>query len=76
MTNVIEFEGVTTLDIPPERILKGARDANLADVVIIGYDDDGQFYFASSTAKGPEVLWLMELAKTRLIEIAEDYCDE
>ena len=67
MTNVILFNGITKLDLPPDRVLeKAARDCEIA--VVIGWDKEGQFYFASSVADGGEVLWLIEQAKKRLLE--------
>ena len=73
--NVVELDCVSSIDVPPDRILKRAQYANLTDVVVIGYDDDGQFFFASSTPEGPQVLWLMELTRTRLVQAAEDLSD-
>lgn len=66
---VVEFDGITTLDIPPARVLSKAVDAALQSCVVIGYREDGSFYFASSVADGGEVLWLMEVAKKRLLEV-------
>ncbi len=66
--NVIEFDGVTTLDIPPPRILANAAGADLKDVVVIGWKKDGSFYFASSGADAAEVNWLLDTAKLELLE--------
>lgn len=66
---IIELEQVTKLDLPPERILRKATEAGLTGVVVVGYDADGDFYFASSYADG--VLWLTELAKKKLLEIGD-----
>jgi hypothetical protein len=68
---IVLFPGVTTLDLPPDRVLSRAGTAALASVVILGFREDGEFYFASSIANGPEALWLLELAKTRLIKIGD-----
>ena len=61
--------GVTRLDIPPERVLDGAKDKCPDGVVVLGFDADGDFYFASSIADGGTVIWLLELAKKKLLEI-------
>lgn len=66
--NVIELNIPTLCDIPPERILSKAIEANLVDVVVIGSDKDGELYFAGSMADAGHVLWLMELAKMALME--------
>lgn len=66
MTNVIPFNGVTRLDLDPERVLESARD-QLTGVVIMGYTRDGSEYFASSYADGGDVLWLLERLKLKLL---------
>lgn len=73
MSNVIESGIVTRLPIPVKKVLDNTpRD--LQSVVICGYDVDGDFYFASSEANGAEVIWLLEMAKKKLLEIG-DCCD-
>jgi len=66
---ILEFHGITKLDIPVPRTLKAAKEANLQCAVVIGYDNDGEFYFASSKADGGYVLWLLEMAKKQLLEV-------
>jgi len=68
--NVVNFTGITKLDLPPDRILEQAK-GELEGVVIIGYDKDGKEYFASSYADGGTVLWLMERCKTKLLDVVE-----
>ncbi len=72
MGDLANLDTITKLDLPAERILNYAQNADLQSAVVIGYTEDGEFYFASSLAAGPEVLWLMELARTRLIDTAEE----
>lgn len=67
--NVVEWQGVTTLDMPPTRILAKAAGAKLKECVVVGVDEDGQAYFASSVADGGSVLWMLEMAKKRLLEV-------
>ncbi len=71
MTNVVNFPGITTLDTDPYRALDFARNAGLTDVVILGYDSEGDEWFASSVADGAEVLWLLERLKLQLLRIAD-----
>ena len=68
MSNVIELPVVTTLDIPPERILNKALDAGLKEVMVIGTAEDGSLYFCASFGDGGNVLWLMERTKIELIK--------
>jgi len=67
--NVVVLGVVTTLDIPVERVLEGAKD--LTKVVLVGYDADGEEYFASSFSDGGEAIWLMERAKLKLLRMAD-----
>lgn len=60
------FNGITRLDLPPDRILEGAM-GELEAVVIVGWGKDGDFYAASSVADGGDALWLLELCKKRLL---------
>lgn len=72
--NVTPLPVITRLDIDAERVLKAAIDSTLylQKVVVLGYDAEGEFYFASSIADGGTVLWLMEVAKKKLLEIGGD----
>lgn len=63
---------ITTLDIPADRVLQAALDANLQGVIISGWDDDGKLYVATSYASGGMALWLVEKFKLRLLDVKED----
>ncbi|RPJ29884.1 MAG: hypothetical protein EHM17_16135 [Verrucomicrobiaceae bacterium] len=71
MTNVVRFTGITKLDMPADHVLESAL-GKLEGVVILGYDKDGQEYFASSYADGGDMLWLLERAKKALLEVADE----
>lgn len=70
MGDLVIWHGVTKLDLPPDRLLDMAK-GKLESVVLIGFDKDGELYFASSKADGGDVLWFMELAKKKLLEVCE-----
>jgi len=65
--NVIPLGNITRLDIPVDRVLDAAKEDISDRVVVLGWDKDGELYFASSFADGGEVLWLMEKAKLALL---------
>lgn len=67
MGDVVLLNVITRLDIPVERVLDGATNAELEEVVVIGYDKEGEFYFSSNKANGGSVLWLLEQAKKELL---------
>lgn len=66
--NVVEFNGVTSLDRQPTRVLAQAAGAKLDSCLVIGYDDDGSFYFSSSVADGADALWMIKVAEKHLLE--------
>lgn len=72
MDNVIVLPVITSHDIPPERVLESALKADLERVVVMGYDKDGNEYFASSIADGSSVVWLAERLKLQLLTIEVD----
>lgn len=69
--DIVSYPGVTRLDCAPENTIKCAVEAKLKDVVIIGFDEDGEFFFASNKADGGDALWLLELARKRLMEAGD-----
>jgi len=71
MGEVVNFTGVTSLDLPAERVLEMAMKAGLTGVVIAGYDAEGGEYFASSLSGGPECLWLLQRMQRKLLEVAD-----
>lgn len=73
MSNVVDLPVITRLNLNPERVLQAALDAEpkLTEVVVIGWTEDGQEYMVSSISNGPEVVWLAERLKHRLVAEAE-----
>lgn len=67
---VVPYTGVTTLDGDASLVLKDALVSGLTDVVVLGYDADGDEYFSSSMADGGDVLWLLERLKTQLLAVS------
>jgi hypothetical protein len=66
---IIRFDGLTKLDVQAHDVLGSALAANLKCAVVLGYDEDGEEYFASSMADGADVLWLLERLKLRLLTV-------
>lgn len=63
---VIPLNCVTRLDLDAERVIEAAK-GQLKGVVIVGYDQEDEEYFASSYADGGTVLWLVERMKIKLL---------
>lgn len=66
--NVVNIGVSTTLDLPSERILGGAREREITDIVLLGYDKDGEFYMACAPADLRDMLVLVELAKRQIMD--------
>jgi len=64
--NVVLFDGITLLDLPADLILKKAIDHGMSEVVIIGYDNNGDEYFASSDAEVATALGYLAGAQHKL----------
>ena len=56
----------TTLPVPVERVLDGARDCT--EVLVIGWDKDGKLFLAASHGDLGDHLILLERAKAVLLE--------
>jgi len=69
--NVIYLSNENTFDIPVERVLQGAQEADLALVLVAGRHDDGRFYLGCSSCELPLIVTLLELAKGRLLRKIE-----
>ena len=69
MADITNLPCITKLNLTPERVLQAGLEAGLDGVVLMGYDRDGDLYFASSYADGGTVVWLMESCKKRLLEV-------
>jgi len=65
--NVVEFGGITKLDLDPDRLLQKAM-GRLSEVVIIGFDKDGGEYFAASKADAGDTLYHLDRARHRLMK--------
>lgn len=67
--NVVALNVVTTLPVPCKRVIAAATKQKFSRVVIIGVLESGEEYFASSEADGGSVLWDMERAKHKLMQV-------
>ena len=66
--NVVHLEVETTLDIPPERVVKGAEDIEWSDILILGHDTDGEFRVLSSGSNKAKLLYDLETLRFKLMD--------
>lgn len=69
MSEVIQFRGVTKLDLDADILLENNKGA-FKHLLLLGYNEDNEFIFGSTMANGGDVLWLLEVAKIQLLRIA------
>jgi len=62
-TNANVFSLPATTTFTAEQAIESAKSLNLVDVMIIGYDQEGDFVLRSSRMDRKDALWLAELAK-------------
>jgi len=68
MTNVIPLGKFTHIeDRSIERILEDAKGELTEDLVVLGWDNNGDLYFGTTAKNGGDVLWLLEAAKHALL---------
>jgi hypothetical protein len=71
-TNVIAFPGATTADTEPETVLHTAVGARLAEVVVLGWREDGSLFLATSSSDPRSVLWLIKNGEHELFDLVRE----
>lgn len=64
---IIDFPGVPR-HASAEQLIENAAQSQLAELVIIGYDRQGNLYMVGNLHDGPQVLFLLEQAKLQLLQ--------
>lgn len=65
MAKILEFDGITGLNLEPDKVLEEAKGC-LESVLILGRDKDGDLFVASSSSDGAQALWDVEDFKYRM----------
>lgn len=71
-SNVVPFTGTTKADLPVEYILQRAREAEMSECVVVGFDKDGYEYFASSRGDAAQVIYHLQRAIWALNRIIDE----
>ena len=64
---VLPFTGISTLPVDPRHVLEGALRDGMTQVVICGFDADGNDYFASSEPDAAVAGFHLDRAKWNLM---------
>lgn len=71
--NVVNFPGITRLDLDANRMLASIVEAHTFErVLVIGVLENGEEFVSASAADGGTFLWDIERAKLRLLRIGDD----
>ena len=70
--NIIEFPHTSVLneeaELDPREMLEVLRDeVTMTEAMVIGWTEDGNLFMATSHGKAPEMVFLLELAKSVLM---------
>lgn len=70
--NIIEFPHTSVLnddaELDPKEMLEVLKDeVTMTEAMVIGWTDEGNLFMATSHGKAPEMVFLLELAKSVLL---------
>ena len=72
MSSVVPMKGLrTTLDIPVDTVLEGARNARYRHVLVLGEGEDGRIHVRASAGAASYSLLMLELAKRVILDWVE-----
>ena len=72
MTNIIQFPGNPSIhedpDLDPKEMLGVLREEEtMTEAMVIGWTDEGNLFMATSHGKAADMVFLLELAKSVLL---------
>lgn len=65
--NIIRFPGNTLCDLDVNQVLDGAKDSDIDELIIIGRQKNGEYYFASTTSDACQMLWMCKKLEQELL---------
>lgn len=69
--NVAHFNVVTSFDIDPVSILAAAHNKGLVEVVVVGFTEEGEEYFASSISDAGQSMYHLQRGIYKLNKIMD-----
>jgi len=72
MGEVLPFEGLTTVEIPPAELLDKAKEWGMTKCLVIGVDVDGDLCFGGSFSDVPLINLLLDHAKLHILDVDGD----
>jgi hypothetical protein len=72
MGEVVQLDVITKVDLSPENVIKNFDCENIEHVLVVSYTKDGKLNIDMSSALLPLNVWMLELAKKRLLDASDD----
>lgn len=72
MGEVIPLGTITNGDWPIQKVVDGINCEKIEHIVVVAFDKDGNLELAMSSGQIPINLWMLELAKKRVLEASDD----
>lgn len=72
MGKVIQFTGITKLDLDTNAVLENLKAHNFEGFIWAGYDAEGNELMGSTYADGGTALWLLERCRAALLRSVDD----
>ena len=67
MGDILNFEGLTTVETPPEEVLQAAKSWEMTKCIVIGIDVDNELCFGGSFSDLPLMNLLLDYAKQHIL---------
>lgn len=67
MGDILQFDGITTVEIPVEDILEKAKNWEMIKCIVVGIDADNELCFGGSFSDTPLINLLLDHAKNHII---------
>lgn len=68
MGEVIELDLITKGEIPVQKVADGIDCEKIEHLLVVALNKDGELEIAMSSGEIPTNLWMLELAKKRILE--------
>ncbi len=73
--SILEFKGLTVVNLEPKKVLGGALEVadSLDRVIVLGVEKNGKAYYASTNSDIAELNLDTDLFKAHIIKLALEY---
>jgi hypothetical protein len=72
MGEVVQLDVITKGEVPPQKVVDGIDCENIEHLIVVAFDKNGELEISMSSGEIPINLWMLELAKKRILEASEE----